>query len=76
MLVYIYVYMQVYLHVYIHICVQKAHNFDTFYKVEIWYDIYPDQETGHIEHMQNGNKIMSDTITCHRKLEIGYNDHR
>ena len=47
------------------------------YKVEIWYDIYPDQDlrlhgrvapgwaqgsecrTGHIEHMQNGNRIIS-----------------
>ena len=32
--------------------------------------------TGHIEHMQNGNRVMSGTITCPRKLEIGYNDHR
>ena len=32
--------------------------------------------TGHIEHMQNGNRIMSFTIICPSKLEIGYNDHR
>ena len=31
---------------------------------------------GHIEHMQNGSRIMSGTITFPRKLEIGYNDHR
>ena len=31
---------------------------------------------GHIEHMQNGNRIMSGTITCPRKLEIKYSDHR
>ena len=68
--VYIQVYMQVYLHINIHIYVQVAHNFYTFlrYKVDIWYGIYPDQDlrpqgseciTGHIEHMQNGNRIIS-----------------
>ena len=41
--VYIQVYMQVYLHIYIHIYIQVTHNFNTFY-VEIWYDIYPDQD--------------------------------
>ena len=28
--------------------------------------------TGHIEHRQNGNRIMSGTITCPRKLEVRY----
>ena len=37
--------MQVYLHIYIHIYDHVAHNFDIFYAtVEIWFDIYPDQE--------------------------------
>ena len=33
---------------------------------------------GHIEQMQNGNRIMSSSssITCPRKLEIRYNDYR
>ena len=32
--------------------------------------------TGHIDHMQNGNRIMSGTNTCPRKFEIGYNNLR
>ena len=32
--------------------------------------------TVHNEYMQNGIRIMSGTITCPRKLQIGYNDHR
>ena len=76
--VYFQVYMQVYLYIYIHIYVQFAHYWYLLcYKLEIWYDIYADQDlslhgrvapgwgqgsdciTSHIEHIQNGNRIIS-----------------